>query len=204
MFKHVANYEARIVYYNAILKKKIPVDYRVIPYAVFSDPEIASVGLLEDEAIQKYGADNILIGFTRYDDTAKGIAMGLKDYFVKVIIEKSRMNILGAHIIGPQASVLIQEFITILSSPEPALGAVTGTMHIHPALSELSVGMWKPDDTGRISRRNLRAGRAGGTGITRSLFPLPMERIELPYQADAPKQGVIFLLMVNGNYRKVV
>jgi mycothione reductase len=137
MFKHVANYEARIVYYNAVLKKKIPVDYRVIPYAVFSDPEIASVGLLEEEAIQKYGADNILIGFSRYEDTAKGIAMGLKDYFVKVIIQKSKMNILGAHIIGPHASVLIQEFITILSSPEPVLGAVTGTMHIHPALSEV-------------------------------------------------------------------
>jgi dihydrolipoamide dehydrogenase len=140
MFKHVANYEAQIVYYNAVQKKKIPVDYRVIPYAVFSDPEIASVGLLEEEAIQKSGADNIVIGFARYEDTAKGIAMGLKDYFVKVIIEKSKMNILGAHIIGPQASVLIQEFITILSSPEPVLGAVTGTMHIHPALSE--VALW--------------------------------------------------------------
>ncbi len=137
MFKHVANYEAQIVYYNAVQKKKIPVDYRVIPYAVFSDPEIASVGLLEEEAQQKSGADNILIGFTRYDDTAKGNAMGLKDYFVKVIIDKSTMNILGAHIIGPQASVLIQEFVTVLSSPAPALGAITGTMHIHPALSEV-------------------------------------------------------------------
>ncbi len=137
MFKHVANYEAQIVYYNAIQKKKIPIDYRVIPYAVFSDPEIASVGLLEEEAIQKSGADNILIGFTRYEDTAKGIAMGLKDYFVKVIIEKSTMTILGAHIIGPQASVLIQEFVTILSSPDPALGKITRTMHIHPALSEV-------------------------------------------------------------------
>jgi dihydrolipoamide dehydrogenase len=137
MFKHVANYEAGIVYYNAILKKKIPVDYRIIPYAVFSDPEIASVGLRETEAQQKSGADNILIGYQRYEDTAKGIAMGVKDYFVKVIIEKETMTLLGAHIIGPQASVLIQECIAVLSSPEPTIRSISGALHIHPALTEV-------------------------------------------------------------------
>jgi dihydrolipoamide dehydrogenase len=137
MFKHVANYEAKVVYANAVLKQKIPVDYRVIPHAVFTYPEIASVGLLEEEAKQKSGADAILIGFARYEDTAKGIAMGLKDYFVKVIVEKETMNILGAHIIGPHASVLIQEFVAVLSSPDPTINAITGTMHIHPALTEV-------------------------------------------------------------------
>ena len=137
MFKHVANYEAKVVYANAVLKQKIPVDFRVIPHAVFTYPEIASVGLLEEEAKQKSGADAILIGFARYEDTAKGIAMGLKDYFVKVIVEKETMNILGAHIIGPHASVLIQEFVAVLSSPDPTINAITGTMHIHPALTEV-------------------------------------------------------------------
>jgi len=137
MFKHVANYEARIVYANAVLKQKIPVDYRVIPHAVFSSPEIASVGLLEEEAKQKSGAGAILIGFSRYEDTAKGIAMGLKDYFIKVIVEKESLNILGAHIIGPHASVLIQEFVTVLSSPDPTISSITSTMHIHPALTEV-------------------------------------------------------------------
>jgi len=137
MFKHVANYEAKVVYANAVLKQKIPVDYRVIPHAVFSYPEIACVGLLEEEAKQKSGADAILIGFARYEDTAKGIAMGLKDNFVKVIVEKETMTILGAHIIGPHASVLIQEFVAVLSSPDPTINAITGTMHIHPALTEV-------------------------------------------------------------------
>jgi dihydrolipoamide dehydrogenase len=137
MFKHVANYEARIVYTNAILKQKMAVDYRVIPHAIFTDPEIAGVGLLEEGALQKSGPDNILIGFARYEDTAKGVAMGLKDYFVKVIVERRTMNLLGAHIIGPQASVLIQEFVTVLSIPEPAISSITGTMHIHPALTEV-------------------------------------------------------------------
>lgn len=137
MFKHVANYEAKIVYANAVLKQKIPVDYRVIPHAVFSFPEIASVGLLEEEAKQKFGADRILIGYARYEDTAKGVAMGVKDYFVKVIVEEKTMNLLGAHIIGPYASVLIQEFVAVLSLPDPTVSSITGTMHIHPALSEV-------------------------------------------------------------------
>ena len=63
--------------------------------------------------------------------------MGLKDYFVKVIVEKETMNILGAHIIGPHASVLIQEFVAVLSSSDPTINAITGTMHIHPALTEV-------------------------------------------------------------------
>ena len=137
MFKHVANYEAKVVYANAVLKQKIPVDYRVIPHAVFSYPEIASVGLLEEEAKQKSGADAILIGFARFEDTAKGIAMGVKDYFVKVIVERESLNLLGAHIIGPQASVLIQEFVAVLSSQDPTITSITGTMHIHPALTEV-------------------------------------------------------------------
>ncbi|PKL69903.1 MAG: dihydrolipoyl dehydrogenase [Methanomicrobiales archaeon HGW-Methanomicrobiales-1] len=137
MFKHVANFEAKIVYANAVLKQKMPVDYRVIPHAVFSDPEIASVGLLEEEAKQKFGAENLLIGFARYEDTAKGVAMGVKDYFVKVIVEEKTMNLLGVHIIGPYASVLIQEFVTVLSSAEPTVTTITGTMHIHPALTEV-------------------------------------------------------------------
>jgi dihydrolipoamide dehydrogenase len=137
MFKHVANYEAGIAYANAVLKHKIPVDYRIIPHAVFSSPEIASVGLSEAAAQQKPGASPILIGFARYEDTAKGIAMGVKDYFVKVIVEEKTMNLLGAHIIGPDASVLIQEFVTVLSSAEPTVTAITNTMHIHPALTEV-------------------------------------------------------------------
>ncbi len=137
MFKHVANYEAKIVYANAVLKQKIPVDYRVVPHAVFSWPEIASVGLSEEAAQQKTGAGAILIGFARYEDTAKGIAMGVNDYFVKVIVGKKTMNLLGAHIIGPYASVLIQEFVTVLSSADPTVTAITGTMHIHPALTEV-------------------------------------------------------------------
>jgi dihydrolipoamide dehydrogenase len=137
LFKHKANYETTVVYYNAVLKQKVPADYHAVPHAVFSDPEIASVGLREKEAIEKFGEENILIGLERYEDTAKGEAMAVKNYFVKVIVEKDSLRIIGAHIIGPQASVLIQEIINLMYTPEQSARPLLDAMHIHPALSEV-------------------------------------------------------------------
>jgi dihydrolipoamide dehydrogenase len=136
-FKHVANYEARIVYYNAVLKMKTKADYHAIPHAVFTEPEIASVALKEKEAIEKYGKDNILIGFYKYEDTAKGEAMAAEDYFVKVIIQRETGKILGAHIIGSQASVLIQEIINLMYTETQSSKPLNEAMHIHPALPEV-------------------------------------------------------------------
>jgi mycothione reductase len=136
-FKHVANYEASVVYHNAVLKQNVKADYHAVPHAVFTYPEIASVGLGEREAIEKLGEDEVLIGFYRYEDTAKGEAMDAKDYFVKVIVEPGTMKILGAHIIGPYASVLIHEIIPLMYTNEQSARPITDSMHIHPALSEV-------------------------------------------------------------------
>ena len=137
LFKHAANYESIVVYYNAVLKKKIKPDYHAIPHAVFTYPEIGSVGLREKEAIEKYGEDNVLIGMYLYENTAKGEAMGVKDYFVKVIVENGTKKILGAHIIGPYASILIQEIINLMYTPEQSAEPIIYGMHIHPALNEV-------------------------------------------------------------------
>lgn len=136
-FKHVANYEAAVVYYNAVLKRKMKVDYHAVPHAVFTYPEIASVGLKENEAINQYGDEKLLIGFYRYEDTAKGEAMRAKNYFVKVIVERNTLKILGAHIIGPSASVLIHEIIPLMNTHAQKLTPIIDGMHIHPALSEV-------------------------------------------------------------------
>ncbi len=137
LFKHVANYESGIVYYNAVLKRKVKVDYHAVPHAVFTYPEIASVGLREEEAVRKYGSDKVLIGFHKYEDTAKGEAMNAKDYFVKVIVEADTQRILGAHIVGPEASILIHEIIPLMYTPEGSFRPIRDMMHIHPALSEV-------------------------------------------------------------------
>jgi dihydrolipoamide dehydrogenase len=137
LFKHVANHEALVAYFNAVQKKRVKVDYHAVPHAVFTYPEIASVGLKEKEAVAKYGEGNLLIGVQRYEDTAKGEAMGLKDFFVKVIVESTTMKILGAHIIGPYASVLIQEIINLMYTTDQSAEPLMTAMHIHPSLSEV-------------------------------------------------------------------
>lgn len=137
LFKHVANYEALLVYLNAVHRQRVKVDYHAVPHAIFTDPEIASVGLKEKEALDRYGKENVLIGIHRYEDTAKGEAMGVKDDFVKVIVLKDTKRIVGAHIIGPQASVLIQEIINLMYTADQSAEPLMKAMHIHPALSEV-------------------------------------------------------------------
>lgn len=136
LFKHVANYESLVVYRNALQKKREKVDYHAVPYAIFSHPEIAAVGIKEKEAIERHGEENVLIGFYRYEDTAKGQAMEVKDCFVKVILEGTG-KILGAHIIGPHASILIQEIVNLMYTEEQSAVPIRRGMHIHPALSEV-------------------------------------------------------------------
>src|SRR2546422_4364471 len=136
LFRHVANYESEVVYYNAVLKQRVKVDYHAVPHAVFTYPEIAGVGLKEAEAVERYGEADVLIGFERYEDTAKGEAMNAKDYFVKVVLERSPRKILGAHIIGPYASILIQEIINLMYTPDRSARPMQDAIHIHPSLSE--------------------------------------------------------------------
>lgn len=134
MFKHVANYEAELVYYNGFTDMKRKVDYHAVPHAVFTYPQIAFVGMKEEEARENH---DILIGYYSYENTAKGSAMELKDYFVKVIVEQESYKILGAHIIGPEASVLIQEIINLMYTGEQRAIPIFRGMHIHPSLSEV-------------------------------------------------------------------
>lgn len=133
MFKHVANEEATVCWNNSLHGHKIPMDYSAIPYAVFSYPQIASVGLTEKEAKKHH---DILVGKAKYSDVAKGEAMMEFNGFTKAIIDKKDRKIIGFHIIGPFAPILIQEVINAM-----ALGGEMGYlgkgMHIHPALTEL-------------------------------------------------------------------
>ncbi|MFO8133153.1 MAG: dihydrolipoyl dehydrogenase [Thermoplasmatota archaeon] len=137
LFKHVANHEVEVVYHNALLDKDMEADYHAVPHAVFTSPEVAAVGMRENEAIEEYGGDGVLIGFYRYEDTGKGNAMHASDYFVKVILEREELRILGAHIVGPMASVLIQEIINLMYTPGRQVHPLLQAMHIHPALPEV-------------------------------------------------------------------
>jgi mycothione reductase len=77
------------------------------------------------------------VGFYRYEDTAKGEAMNVHDYFVKIIVHRETSAIMGAHVIGPQASVLIQEIVDVMYTQGRSVSSIYDAMHIHPALSEV-------------------------------------------------------------------
>jgi dihydrolipoamide dehydrogenase len=133
MFKHVANEEAIIAWKNAFHEQKTKMDYSAVPYAVFTYPQIASVGLTEEEAKKNH---QILVGKALYSDVAKGEAMMELEGFSKAIVNKENGKILGFHIIGPYAPILIQEVVNAMALGGQ-IGFIGQGMHIHPALSEL-------------------------------------------------------------------
>jgi mycothione reductase len=135
MFKHVANYEAGVAWHNSTHDHKVIVDYSLAPHAVFSHPQVASVGLKEAE-VRTLGQE-YLVGVALYRDTAMGAAMGNPDGFVKVLVEHETGKILGAHIIGPEASILIQEIVNAMNTEDRSYSPIIRAMHIHPALCEV-------------------------------------------------------------------
>ncbi len=135
MFTHVANAEAEIACQNALNGKKEKMDYRAAPRAVFTYPPIASVGLSEADARSR---KEILVGNALYNDTARGMALREKTGFAKIIVEKKSLKILGCHIIGPYAPMLIQEVVNAMSLGGQ-MGLTASGMHIHPSMSELII-----------------------------------------------------------------
>jgi mycothione reductase len=136
MFRHAANYEASVVIESIFHGTKRKMDYSKVPHAVFTYPEIASVGLTESEAIERFGADALLTEHVKYGEVARGEAMMEKDGFAKVIVHKDRGTVAGFHIIGPHASILIQEVVNAMAG-ENGLSYLKTSMHIHPALTEI-------------------------------------------------------------------
>jgi len=135
MFKHSANLEAGYVQHN-MYNKKVAVDYYPMPHAVFTIPEIAGVGMTEEQVIEK--GKKYMIGKYYYKNTGKGEALAEKDGFVKMIIDSKNNEILGCHIIGPDASVLLHEvLIAMKAGKTKALDLLQRTIYIHPALNEV-------------------------------------------------------------------
>lgn len=134
MFRHVANREAIIAYENAFKNARMEMDYSAAPHAVFTQPEVGSVGMKESEAVERFGKDNVLIGYEELRSTGKGLAMNA-DGFAKVIVHRDG-RILGAHIVGKSASILVQEVATLMAIGASYHAAIHA-LHIHPALSEV-------------------------------------------------------------------
>jgi mycothione reductase len=133
MFTHVANVEASLVARNALHGSRTRMDYSAAPHAVYSHPQIASVGLTEEAARKGH---KVLVGRTRYFDVAQGEAMMETDGFAKAVVEESSGKLLGFHLIGPYAPILIQEVINAMASGG-GIDQIQTSMHIHPSITEL-------------------------------------------------------------------
>jgi mycothione reductase len=134
--KHVANHEAKVVGHNLLHPDEpIASDHRFVPAAVFSSPQIASVGLTEREAVEQ--GIRFVTSTEAYASIAYGWAMEDRTGFVKLIADPATGQLLGAHIIGPQASTLIQPLIQAMSFGLDARSMARGQYWIHPAMPEL-------------------------------------------------------------------
>ena len=144
-FTHTASHQAWYAAVNALFStfKRFKVDYRVIPAATFTDPEIARVGLNELEAkaqsmdyeVTTYGLDDLDRAIT--DSKAVG--------FVKVLTQPGKDKILGATVMGEHAGEIISEFIVAMRHGL-GLNKILSTIHIYPTLSEankFTAGNWK-------------------------------------------------------------
>ena len=144
-FTHVAAHQAWYASVNALFGrfKKFQVDYRVIPWATFTDPEVARVGLSEDEA-REQGID---VEVTRYgiDDLDRAIADSTDHGFVKVLTPPGKDTILGVTIVGESASDLLSEYVLAMKH-SLGLNKILGTIHIYPTMAEankFAAGEWK-------------------------------------------------------------
>ncbi len=132
MLAYVGMAEGKVAAENTVGRKST-IDYRTVPQCIFTMPEVASVGLTEEEAVAQ--GHQVRIG--RFPFTASGMAMilGERRGLVKIIAEQEYGQILGVHIIGPRATSLIPE-AALAMKLEATPEEIIGTMHAHPTLSE--------------------------------------------------------------------
>jgi pyruvate/2-oxoglutarate dehydrogenase complex dihydrolipoamide dehydrogenase (E3) component len=133
-FSHMAEYEARLVVRNILLPfdQKTDPGYRLAPWATFTDPEVAHVGLTEEQAKEQGIAYKVYRQPFAQNDRAlvSGEAVG----FVKVLATGWQGKILGAHIVGPRAGELLQEWVQAMTQGI-SLRQVADTIHVYPTLS---------------------------------------------------------------------
>ena len=144
-FTHSAAHQAWYAAVNALFGrfKRFKADYRVLPWATYTDPEVARVGLSEDEA----KAQNLAYELTRYElsDLDRAIVDGVAHGYVKVLTVPGKDRILGATIVGEHAGELLAEFVLAMKH-NLGLNKILGTIHTYPTMAEANkyvAGEWK-------------------------------------------------------------
>jgi mycothione reductase len=157
----MANAEMRVVRHN-LTHSDAPrgLSHKLVPHAVFTDPQIASAGLTEQEARRRHVAH--IVSVRDYADVAYGWALEDTTGFVKLLADPQRRTLLGVHIIGPQAATLLQPMVQAMMLGQTVDQLAHDVLYVHPALPELleqallelaahspaEAATWRPDDVG--------------------------------------------------------
>ncbi len=134
MLAHVASTQGEVAV-DTILGEDARMDYDVVPSVVYTHPEIASVGLSEAKAKERFGAGNVTVSRFPFRASGRALALGESDGMTKLITTGSDHRIVGVHVVGPQASELIAE-AALAVRLEATAAAIAATLHAHPTLAE--------------------------------------------------------------------
>jgi pyruvate/2-oxoglutarate dehydrogenase complex dihydrolipoamide dehydrogenase (E3) component len=154
LFTHVASYEGKLAAMNAFTDKPEPFDHRVVPRCTYVDPEVASIGLTEQEAREK-GARVVVQSFS-FADLDRAILHGEPRGLVKLVVDELDGQILGAHLVGPDASSILAELAVCMKNHLPVT-AIADTMHAYPSFPEAV-------EAAALSAPNYRGQVEGATG----------------------------------------
>ena len=135
LFRHSVNLEGEYLF-RTVIQDPVdePIDYGAMPHAVFSSPQVAGVGATEEALIA--GGVDYVVGYRPYAASAMGMALRSDEGFVKLLVDRGNRRVLGCHIIGHEASVLIHQVITLMQM-KGTLDDLLATTFIHPALNEI-------------------------------------------------------------------
>ena len=134
LFTHVASYEGKLAALNAFTDQPEPFDHRVVPRCTFIDPEVGSIGLTEQKA-RELGLGVHIQSFS-FADLDRAIIHGEPHGMVKLIVDDLDGQILGAHLIGPDASSVLAELAVCMKNHLP-ISAIADTMHAYPSFPEV-------------------------------------------------------------------
>lgn len=134
LFRHAANFEGEYLFTSLYGPQQKPVVYPPMPHAVFSNPQIAGVGATEQE-LEAQGKDYV-VGFNAYKNSAMGMALRSEHGFVKLLFERHTQVLVGAHIIGDEASNMLHMLIAMMTK-KATVDDLLEMIYIHPALPEI-------------------------------------------------------------------
>jgi pyruvate/2-oxoglutarate dehydrogenase complex dihydrolipoamide dehydrogenase (E3) component len=139
LFTHVGGYEAGIVVADIDGRARAR-DYRVVPRVTFTEPEVASVGLTEEQAWQ--AGHEVKVGMARFRDSTRAFIEGERDGLVKLVADAVTGEVLGGHVVGENAGELIHQVVAVMAARSPA-EAVADAIHVYPTWSQSLRTAWR-------------------------------------------------------------